>query len=150
MPTNFAYTNNHKYFQKILLLIILTIIKADEDFYEILGVSRDASQKEIKKAFRKLSLKYHPDRNPNNPEAHEKYVKINRAHETLTDPEKKELYDIYGEEGLNQEMNIKNQQKQRGPNYKAEISVSLEELYNGETRELNLEKNVICPNATTL
>lgn len=129
-----------------LLLIFLSIssIYAGEDFYVLLGLKRDASQKEIKKAFRSLSLKYHPDRNPGNDTAHEMFVKINRAHETLIDPELKKIYDIYGEEGLEKEHNISHQQKNRGPNAKVEMAVTLEDLYNGGSREISLEKNVIC------
>ena len=129
----------------IIFIILISSISAEEDFYELLGIKRDATTKEIKKAFRKLSLKYHPDRNPNNKEIHEKYLRINKAHETLTDPEKREIYDIYGEEGSSKEMNIKNMPKQKGPNYQATIQVSLEDLYNGMTKELSLSKNVICP-----
>ena len=79
-----------------------------EYYYELLGVSRDASIKEIKKAFSNLSLKYHPDRIPCDKKAHELYLKINHAHEVLTTPELKEIYDIYGEEGLNQKENNNN------------------------------------------
>jgi len=74
------------------------------DYYEILGVSRDASPEEIKKAYRKLALKYHPDRHP--PEkkkwAEEKFKEISEAYEVLMDPEKRRLYDAYGHEGVSQ------------------------------------------------
>lgn len=116
------------------------------DYYKLLGVSRDATTKEIKKAFRTLSLKYHPDRNPGDEKAHELYVKINRAHEVLTDPQLKEIYDIYGEEGLNKESNIQQTSgKERGPNSRIEITVSLEDLYNGAQRSLEFERNSVCP-----
>ena len=83
----------------LLIIFHFSSINCDDedlDYYQLLGVSRDASTKEIKKAFRTLSLKYHPDRNPGDEKAHEKYIRLNRAHEVLTDPEKKEIYDIYG------------------------------------------------------
>jgi len=75
----------------LFLLINLSIIKCqdEDDYYKLLGVSRDATTKEIKKAFRTLSLKYHPDRNPGDQKAHDLYLKINKAHEVLTDPQKK-------------------------------------------------------------
>ena len=76
------------------LILLIESIYAGEDFYEILGVSRDASQKEIKKAFRTLSLKYHPDRNPGDQKAHDMFLKINKAHETLTDPDKRIIKQI--------------------------------------------------------
>ncbi|NSW83275.1 MAG: molecular chaperone DnaJ [Syntrophothermus sp.] len=66
------------------------------DYYEVLGVSRDASQEDIKKAYRKLALKYHPDVNPDKKEAEEKFKEINEAYEVLSDPEKRATYDRYG------------------------------------------------------
>ena len=127
----------------LLILYIIKSIKCEEDYYELLGVSRDATTKEIKKAFRNLSLKYHPDRNPGNKKAHDLYVKINRAHEVLTDPELKEIYDIYGEEGLSED-NF-HEEKERGPNARIDISIELSDLYNGATRTVEFERNRLCP-----
>jgi DnaJ-class molecular chaperone len=128
----------------LILFSLISFINTETDYYKLLGVSRDASVKEIKKAFRTLSLKYHPDRNPGDKEAHDLYIKINRAHEVLTDKEKREIYDIYGEEGLNKEFNIQQRGKERGPNAKIDLFVDLKDLYNGITRTIEFEKNVMC------
>jgi DnaJ family protein C protein 16 len=85
----------------ILFLILLSVSECGEDYYKLLGVKRNASKHDIKKAFKKLSLKYHPDKNKDNPEkAKEKFIKIANAYEVLSDDEKRKIYDQYGEEGV--------------------------------------------------
>ena len=73
---------------------------AKRDYYEILGLSRDASQDEIKKAYRKTAIKFHPDKNPDNPEAEEKFKEAAEAYEVLRDPNKRERYDRFGHQGV--------------------------------------------------
>ena len=73
---------------------------AKRDYYDILGVSRSATEEEVKKSYRRLALKYHPDRNPDDPEAEEKFKEAAEAYEVLHDAEKRGLYDRYGHEGL--------------------------------------------------
>ena len=73
---------------------------ANTDYYKALGVDKNASADEIKKAFRKLAVKYHPDRNPNDKGAEDKFKEINEAYAVLSDPKKKEEYDTYGSSGF--------------------------------------------------
>ena len=70
------------------------------DYYEVIGVPKTASEDEIKKAYRKLAKKYHPDLNPNNKEAEAKFKEVNDAYEVLSDPEKKAKYDQFGHAGV--------------------------------------------------
>lgn len=73
---------------------------AKRDYYEILGVERSADEREIKKAYKRLAMKYHPDRNPDNPEAEEKFKEAKEAYEILTDAQKRAAYDKFGHAGV--------------------------------------------------
>lgn len=73
-----------------------------KDYYELLGVKRDSKEKDIKRAFRKLALKYHPDKNKDDPDAEKKFVEIAKAYEVLSDPEKRKKYDQFGEAAFEQ------------------------------------------------
>ena len=77
---------------------------AKRDFYETLGVAKNASEEEIKKSYRKLAMKYHPDRNPDSKESEEKFKEVKEAYEMLTNAEKREAYDRYGHAGVDPNM----------------------------------------------
>ncbi|KAG8012666.1 DnaJ-like protein subfamily A member 4 [Nibea albiflora] len=117
-------------------------------YYDLLGVSPKASVDEIKKAYRKLALKYHPDKNP---AEGDKFKHISQAYEVLSDPQKRELYDQGGEQaikeggmgGRSSPMDIFNMFF-GGKNVVHQLGVTLEEMYKGTTRKLGLQKNVIC------
>src|SRR5215213_4868270 len=76
--------------------LLFTIRMAKEDFYQVLGVKRDAKPEEIKKAYRRLARKYHPDVNPGDKASEERFKKITEAHEVLSDEKKRKVYDRFG------------------------------------------------------
>jgi len=137
-------------------------------FYDLLGVPPTADENSLKKAYRKLAMKYHPDKNPN---AGDKFKEISNVYEVLSNPEKRKIYDQGGEQaikeggsggggGFHSPMDIfdmffgggdpfgRGGGRARGPrrtkNLVHQLSVSLEDMYNGTTRKLALQKNVIC------
>lgn len=149
----------------LLLLVLATLaaapVDAERDFYKILGVSNDASGVQIKKAFRKLSLKYHPDKNKGDEEAARKFHDVNDANEVLSDPDRRAIYDLHGEEGLKKDkeaaarggggglfdmfgMGGMGGGRRKGPDYRIDFAVSLEDLYNGSARTLKVSRRVLC------
>src|SRR6185436_12941837 len=73
---------------------------AKRDYYEVLGVNKDASEEDLKKAYRKLAMKHHPDRNPDNPKAEERFKEAKEAYEILSDTQKRGAYDQFGHAGV--------------------------------------------------
>jgi len=78
----------------------MKVMEDKKDYYEILGVGRSATPEEIRKAFRTLALKHHPDRNPGDKDAEQKFKQISQAYDVLSDEEKRKQYDRFGQEGL--------------------------------------------------
>jgi molecular chaperone DnaJ len=137
---------------------------ADKDFYEILGVQRNASDDEIKKSYRKLAMKYHPDRNKDDKESERKFKEVSAAYEILKDSEKRSAYDQYGHDAFRQGGGgqgfgdfgggfsdifeeffgggFGGQSRQRGPqrgnDLRYNMSVSLQEAYNGKKSQIRI------------
>jgi DnaJ family protein A protein 2 len=142
-------------------------------FYDLLGVDPSAGDPQLKTAYRKGALKHHPDKNAHDPSAAEKFKELSKAYEVLSDPQKRQLYDQYGEEGLEQGgmggggMNAEDLfaqffgggsafggmfgggMREQGPKKARTIhhvhKVSLEDIYRGKVSKLALQKSIICP-----
>lgn len=96
-----AFNSGYQYCKS--LSVIISCSPMARDYYEILGVPRNSSGDEVKKAFRKLALKYHPDRNKDDPKAEEKFKEVNEAYAVISDPEKRKQYDRFGHQSFRQQ-----------------------------------------------
>ncbi|KAK7862007.1 hypothetical protein R5R35_002146 [Gryllus longicercus] len=133
-------------------------------YYDVLGLKPDCTTEDVKKAYRKLALRYHPDKNPTEGE---KFKEISKAYEVLSNPEKRRIYDQGGEQGLQEGLGPEgfsspfdifdlffgnpfgggragHSRERRVKDIIHQLSVPLEELYNGAVRKLALQRNVIC------
>ncbi len=142
------------------------------DYYEVLGVNRDASEAELKSAYRKLAIKYHPDKNPGNKAAEEKFKEAAEAYEVLQDPKKRQIYDQFGHQGLEgagfsgfrgfedifssfggifedlfgfSSNNRSRSRTQRGSDLRYDLSLSFMEAAFGTEKAIELEKTANCP-----
>ncbi|CEM28628.1 unnamed protein product [Vitrella brassicaformis CCMP3155] len=150
----------------LIVLLSATLSQCGRDFYKILGVKKESSASEIKKAYRKLSMKYHPDKNPEK-EASKKFAEIAEAYEILSDDEKRSIYDNHGEEGLKQQHQESHMdpfdifsafgfgggrrrkgrgEKEKTPNLDMKLRVTLEQLYFGELFHVTYRRQVLCVN----
>merc|ERR1712109_88471 len=154
-----------------VLAVLATTIFGGRDYYAILGVGKSASTNQIKKAYRRLAKEMHPDHNPDDESANEKFQELGTAYEALSDPEKRKIYDKHGEEGLKKDGQMGGggdpfssffgdfgfdffgngggqrgeREVARGADIVMELWVSLEELYVGNFVELTHNKPVMKP-----
>ncbi len=140
---------------KVILGIFILIQKilCDKDLYKTLGLPRNASQNEIKKKYRELTKKYHPDKNKGSKEASAKFSEIAEAYEILSDASKRRKYDRGGMEAVNNENQAANfdpfdvfgmfggggRRENRDPDVKIKIRTNLKDLYLGKEHEVNLK-----------
>lgn len=122
-----------------------------KNYYEILGLKEDCSQEDIKKSYRKLAVQYHPDKNPGNKEAEEKFKEISEANDVLSDSNKRSQYDqsrnfgnlddVLNRFGFGQNMR---KPTSRGQDLRATIELTLEEIYTGVVKNLKFVRRVSC------
>ncbi|KXJ90951.1 chaperone dnaJ 2 [Microdochium bolleyi] len=137
-----------------------------EDFYKVLGIDRQATDKQIKTAYRQLSKKFHPDKNPGDPTAEGKFVQVAEAYEALIDPELRQVYDRHGHEGVKQRQQgggggghhdpfdlfsrffggggHYQRGQPRGHNIEVKVAISLRDFYLGRDTEFSWEKQHVC------
>ena len=120
------------------------------DYYEVLGVGKNASEDEIKKAYRKIAIKYHPDRNPGDKEAEEKFKEAAEAYDVLHDPQKRQQYDQFGFDGPMGGFGGfgggggRRTQKYRGSDLRLKVRLTLEEINQGVTKKFKVRKDIPC------
>ena len=130
------------------------------DYYEVLGVDKNASDAEIKKAYHKLAMKYHPDKNPGDKAAEEKFKEANEAYEILSDPDKKSKYDRFGFAGVDPSYGggagqggfggfggggqRQQQRVYRGSDLRLKVKLSLQDIASGVTKKFKVKKDVTC------
>jgi len=147
-----------KGFISFFLFVLFIISVVAEDYYDILQVKRHATKQEIRKSYKRLSRKYHPDKNPGDKNAEEKFLKITEAYEVLMDDEKRNIYNSFGKEGLKNRQEHRGHpfpffnnfgnaspEERKGPSIKIDVVVSLKELYLGTTIDIDVNKRMICP-----
>src|SRR5919109_1198644 len=109
---------------------------AKRDYYEVLGVNRDAKEEDLKKAYRRLAMKWHPDRNPDNPRAEEHFKEAKEAYEVLCDPNKRAAYDQFGHAGRTTVF--------RGADLRYNLEVSLEQAAHGFETKIRIPAMSTC------
>lgn len=136
------------------------------DYYSVLGVSKNASVEELKKSYRKLSLKWHPDKNNNSDTAKKKFQEISEAYNILNDPKKRDIYDKYGKEGLENHQNnggvnpndifsqffgggspfggSSHSGPKSSPDKRVELQLTVEDMINGSIKNITLTRNAFC------
>jgi molecular chaperone DnaJ len=137
------------------------------DYYEVLGINREASADDLKRAFRKLAMQFHPDRNPDDPQAPERFKECSEAYEVLSDPEKRRSYDMFGHAGVGQTAGggayegfgfgdifdtffgagfgaRGTRRAARGDDLRYDLTVTFEEAFAGAEREIDVARLISC------
>lgn len=165
-------SNSHAYSSEILSIFLIILVATSNVLalnpYKVLGVPSDAHRDQIKRAYRKLSLKWHPDKHPQNEEATQKFLEISESWEILSDPETREIFDTQGEEGLKRHKEGGNQPdefdifrqffggggggsrsqkaaKRKSQTMMTAIEVELEDVYVGKSIDFEINRQILCP-----
>ncbi|KYK54049.1 hypothetical protein DCS_06003 [Drechmeria coniospora] len=151
----------------LLLLAFVQCALCAEDYYKILGVDKSATDKQLKSAYRQLSKKFHPDKNPKDSSAHDKFVEVSEAYDVLSDASLRSVYDQHGHEGVKQHRQGntggghdpfdlfsrffgghghfgKTSTEPRGHNVDVRVEISLRDFYNGATTNFQWDRQHIC------
>ncbi|KIY44036.1 DnaJ-domain-containing protein [Fistulina hepatica ATCC 64428] len=148
---------------RYLVVLFLSSLSLAADLYKVLDVDKSASYRDIKAAYKRMSKRYHPDKN-NSPDAEAKFIEVAHAYEVLSDEETRRIYDQYGEEGLKAREgggqrhtnpfdmfssffgrgHPGNQQARRGPSSLVQMEVTLADIYTGASLEFDLKKKILC------
>ncbi|CCH41019.1 Chaperone protein [Wickerhamomyces ciferrii] len=152
----------------LICAALITSVLCELDYYKVLGLSKGSGEKEIKSAYRQLSKKYHPDKNPGDEDAHHKFIEVGEAYEVLGDESKRKLYDQYGHEGVKQGGNPRGgnpfggggfdpfasffgggqrqrQGRPKGHTSDVRVDITLEDFYLGSDLQFDVEMQDICP-----
>ncbi|KKY25498.1 hypothetical protein UCRPC4_g01762 [Phaeomoniella chlamydospora] len=153
-----------------LFFLFLTFGLCAEDYYKLLGLDKSCSDRDIKRAYKTLSKKYHPDKNPGDESAHQKFMDVSEAYETLSDSQLREIYDKYGHEGIEQHKSGRGggggghdpfdlfsrffggsghfgrgqPGVRKGPDMEVRLALPLRDFYNGKETSFTIEKQQIC------
>lgn len=150
----------------VLVLLVAAAVRAERDYYEVLGLQRDATEKQIKSAYRALSKKFHPDKNPGDEVVHERFIEVGEAYEVLNDRQLREKYDRFGHAGVKGDgagqqgsgfdpfggfnpfggfgTHFQHGQRRRGHNADVQVQITLQDFYTGSDFSFSVEMQNLC------
>lgn len=168
-----GFRANRSVLGALVLCLLFVAALANVDYYKALGLRRDANDKQIKKAYLKLSKEYHPDKNPGDKVAEKKFLEVSEAYQVLSDATKRRIYDQHGSEAVKKHESEQQangggggamdpfnvfsqffggggghhhaQEEKRGPDVVLDLFATLEDLYTGKRLEIGVKNQIICP-----